>query len=252
VREWCGAHRHGPRTVLREIRSATGLLTRFPVAKAGGTARTGSAAFALVGAGLGLLAATPIVAFGHAHQPLAAVVAIGLLTLVTGALHLDGLADTADALAASDPTTAERARRDPAVGAAGAAAVVLVLMLDAAALAAVRSPNAASAVVVAGAVSRAIPALAAPWVPRPDHGFGAWFAAASGRGGAAAVVLTSLALALLLPGTSPKFGVLAGLIGGLVVLVVLVRRFGVASGDTFGAAIEVAFAASLFAQAVAS
>jgi len=251
MREWFGSHRLGPRTAILEIRSATGLLTRFPVAGAE-TGRTGSAAFALVGAGLGLLAATPILVFGDAHRPLTAVFAIAILALSTGALHLDGLADTADALAASDPATAERARRDPAVGAAGAAAVVLVLMLDVAALAVVRTPNAASAVVVAGAVSRAIPALAAPWAPHSDHGFGAWFAAVSGRGGAAVVVLTSLAIAFLLPGAEPKFGVLAGLAGGLLLLAVLVRRFGIVVGDSFGAAIEVAFAASLVAQAVAN
>lgn len=249
MRAWFRSHRFGPGAAVLEIRSAAGLLTRLPVAGAG-TARTGSAAFALVGAGLGLLAATPIVAFGDAHRPLAAVLAIGLLALASGALHLDGLADTADALAAPDRTAAERARRDPAVGAAGAAAVALVLMLDATALAVVRTPDAASAVIVAGAVSRAVPALAAPWAPHADHGFGAWFAAVSGRGGAVAVALTTLATAFLLPGAGPKVGVLAGLAGGLLLLAVLARRFGVVVGDSFGAAIEIAFAAALVAQAV--
>ena len=180
-----------------------------------------------------------------------AVFAIAILALSTGALHLDGLADTADALAASDPTTAERARRDPAVGAAGAAAVVLVLMLDAAALAVVgprtRRPRSWSPVPCHGPfrTRRAVGSTFGPWV----RGL-VW--RSLGQGGAAVVVLTSLAIAFFLPGAEPKFGVLAGLASGLLLLAVLVRRFGVVGGDSFGAAIKVAFAASLVAQAVAN
>lgn len=250
MRAASASHRLGPQTASLEIRSAVGLLTRLPAGVAG-SGRTGSAAFALVGAGLGLLGALPVLALGDDHRLLSAVLAVGLLALVTGALHLDGLADTADALAAPDPATAERARRDPAIGAAGAVAVVLVLALDAAALAAVRAPDVPTAIVVAGSVSRAVPALAAPWVPHGASGFGAWFAAASGRGGAAVAVLTSLAIALLLPGDGPKLGWLAGLAGGLALLGALARRFNAISGDGFGAAVEVAFAAALVAQAVA-
>lgn len=249
MRASSASHQLGPQTAILEIRSAIGLLTRFPVGVAE-TARTGSAAFALVGAGLGFVAATPVLAFGGANRPIAAVLGIGLLALLTGALHLDGLADTADALAAPDSATAERARRDPAIGAAGAVSLVLVLMLDVAALATLRAADVVPAIVVAGAVSRTVPAIAAPWFPHSGDGFGAWFASASGRGGALAATVTSLAIALLLPGAELRLGWLIGLASGLLLLVALTRRFGVVVGDGFGAAVEVAFAASLVAQAV--
>lgn len=250
MHDWIASSLGVPRQAGPEVRSALSLLTRLPV-RAAASSRTGSAAFALIGGGLGLSSAIPVLALGDDRRLLSAVLAVGLLALVTGALHLDGLADTADALAAPDPGEAERARRDPAVGAVGAVALTLVLALDVAALAAVPASAVVPALVVAGSVSRAVPAIAAPWAPHGAGGFGAWFAAASGRGGAAVAVLTSLAVALLLPGDGPKLGWLVGLTGGLVLLGVLVRRFGTVNGDGFGAAVEVAFAASLVALAVA-
>lgn len=250
MHDWIASSLGVPRQAGPEVRSALSLLTRLPV-RAAASSRTGSAAFALIGGGLGLSSAIPVLALGDDRRLLSAVLAVGLLALVTGALHLDGLADTADALAAPDPGEAERARRDPAVGAVGAVALTLVLALDVAALAAVPASEVVPALVVAGSVSRAVPAIAAPWAPHGAGGFGAWFAAASGRGGAAVAVLTSLAVALLLPGGGPKLGWLVGLTGGLVLLGVLVRRFGTVNGDSFGAAVEVAFAASLVALAVA-
>lgn len=239
-----------PRQAVPEVRSALSLLTRLPV-RATASSRTGSAAFALIGGGLGLVSAVPVLALGDDRRLLSAVLAVGLLALVSGALHLDGLADTADALAAPDPREAERARRDPAIGAVGAVALALVLGLDVAAIATVPASEVVPALVVAGSVSRAVPAIAAPWAPHGAGGFGAWFAAASGRGGAAVAVLTSLAVALLLPGGGPRLGWLAGLAGGLVLLGALGRRFGTVNGDGFGAAVEVAFAASLVALALA-
>ncbi len=231
-----------------ELRCALSLLTRLRVG-ATDPHRSGSAAFAVVGLGLGLIAAAVPVALGHDRDFLAAVGAVGVLALATGALHLDGLADTADGLAASDAASAERARRDPAVGAAGSAAVTLLLLLDVAALATVTSAHAPSALLLAASVSRSVPALAAPWAPRSEHGgFGAWFASHAGRGGAAVALATSLAIALILPESAPKLGWLAGIATGLTVLGLLARRLRAIGGDGYGAAVEVSFAASLVAQ----
>ena len=58
-----------------------------------------------------------------------------LLAAVSGGLHLDGLADTADALVAPDAYAAERAREDPSVGPGGAVALLVVLGAEVAALA---------------------------------------------------------------------------------------------------------------------
>ena len=80
--------------------AAIALLTRVPV-RTDGHAPAGAAAFGLVGAVLGLAARSALLA-GAAPLP-GAVLALAVLAIASGALHLDGLADTADALVA--PTT---------------------------------------------------------------------------------------------------------------------------------------------------
>src|SRR6266853_580866 len=89
--------------------AALALLTRLPVRPRNGLA-SGAAAFPVVGAVVGVAGLVPLI-LGAAVEPvLASLLAIAAMTALTGALHLDGLADTADALLAPDPTTAERAR----------------------------------------------------------------------------------------------------------------------------------------------
>src|SRR4029078_12992150 len=87
-----------------------------------------------VGALLGLVAGLPLLALGAAHPIPAAVAAGGLLAAWSGALHIDGVADPVDALAAPAGSE-ERARTDPRAGTAGVVAIVVVLGLDVAAVA---------------------------------------------------------------------------------------------------------------------
>src|SRR5260221_12218488 len=104
--------------------AAVAMLTRLP-ARSSGDGPDGARWFSLVGALVGCAGAVPLLALGGAVPAAAAILAIGITTIVSGALHLDGLADTADALVAIGPGAAERARKDPAVGVAGAAALGL-------------------------------------------------------------------------------------------------------------------------------
>ena len=64
-------------------------------------------------------------AVGDLVPTVAAILAMAMLAVLSGGLHLDGLADTFDALVAAGPDAAERARKDPAVGAAGATTLIL-------------------------------------------------------------------------------------------------------------------------------
>ena len=120
------------------LRAAIALLTRLPV-RPDDAAASGAAAFPLVGAIVGLAGAVPLALASAGEPVLAGILAVGAMTVLTGALHLDGLADTADALLAPDRATAERARKDPAVGPGGAVALILVLGMEAAALASLAS-----------------------------------------------------------------------------------------------------------------
>lgn len=236
----------------RELGGALRILTRVPM-PAFKDWGTGAAAFGLVGASLGLVAAIPVIVLGGRLPLLAAVLAVGVLALATGGLHLDGLADTFDALAAVNPEAGERALKDPRIGPAGASALILVLALDIVCIAGLaHSPVAATwALVVAASVSRGLAAIAAPWVPRAERGFGEWFARKTPRPAALAAAVIPVAIAVA-AGTTGVIGLAAGSLIGLITLALFARRFGAVSGDAFGAAIELSFAAALVATAVTS
>ena len=133
-------------------------LTVIPVAAAGGASgeRLGRAYFPAGGALLGLLAGVVFLLAAAVTTPLlAAVAATAVLAVLTGALHLDGLADAADGLfGGGDLSRRLEVMRDSRVGSFGLVAVVLVLLGDVAALAAMTPVRALIALVIAGAVSR--------------------------------------------------------------------------------------------------
>jgi len=226
---------------VRETWAAVGLLTRFPVraAAVAGSDASGAIAFPLVGAAVGLIGMLPLVLVGWL-QPLASLLALATIAVVTGALHLDGLADTADALLAPNRERAERARKDPAVGPGGVVALLLVVAIEASALAATATTagtwQAAGALVIA------------------QDGFGAWFAARVGpavAGGAAALALVIGAVVALLTG-SAAIGI-GGVVGagvGLAFARMIVTWRGQLDGDGLGAVVELTGAAVLVATAV--
>jgi adenosylcobinamide-GDP ribazoletransferase len=244
--------------VVATVRAAAGLLTRMPVGVVANV--PGAAAFALVGAAVGGLAAIPLAALALAGEPmLGAIAAIGLLAVVSGGLHLDGLADTADALVAPDAYAAERAREDPSVGPGGAVALLLVLAAEVAALASVTASwgplVAGSAVVVGGAVSRWMPVLAVALLrDRVGHdGLGAWFSeAVSGRDAVVGAVTVAIAVGagMALGGWALGPGALIAAAAGVVATAFIVRLRGRLDGDSLGASVEITLTATLVALAV--
>jgi adenosylcobinamide-GDP ribazoletransferase len=243
-----------------ELVAAVSFLTRIPVPVGAPFARTGAAAFGLVGVGLGLLAAVPVALAGAAHPWPAALVALAVLAILDGGLHLDGLADTADALAAPSGA-ADRARTDPRSGSAGLVAVVLVLGLQAAAIAelAVRGALVAgTAIVVAVTVSRAaapVWAVTAGGAMDGGDGLGRWFAQRTGvaaAGLAAATAAVVAVVAALVGGPALVAGAAAGTASAALVGLGVLRLRGQLDGDGYGALIEIAVAAVLLGAAVAA
>lgn len=218
------------------------------------TVGPGAAAFGIVGGLLGAAAAAVLVAASPAGATVAALLAVATLALMTGALHLDGLADTADALAARDASRAEQARRDPRAGTAAVVAIVVAVTLDTALTAQLVERDiglAAAAVVVAAAVSRAAAAVT-PLIARGRvrPGSAEWFVRRTGAAAAWIAVSTAIVVAAIvsLVVRVPEV-VLAG-VGGLVLAAAaaewLIRRRGRLDGDGIGAIVEIAFAAVLF------
>lgn len=248
------------RTV-RTVRAAFALLTRLPVSSTD-DASSGAAVFPLVGAVVGLVGAAPLVLAGHAQPVLASLLAIAAMAVLTGVLHLDGLADTADALAAPYPAAAERARKDPAVGPGGVAALLVVLATEVAALAGLATAGGgwlAGAVIVVGAtVSRTMPVLAVQVAPGrvPADGFAGWFARRVGPLDAAVAVVLAVSVTVVVGLAAGSMVVaLAATVGagvGLVAGVVIVTLRGQLDGDGLGAIVELTFAAALTAAALAA
>jgi adenosylcobinamide-GDP ribazoletransferase len=200
-----------------------------------------------------------------------AVLAVGLFALTTRGLHLDGLADTADGLAASyDQDRALSVMRRGDTGPAGLAAVVLVLFLQVAALSQVLAAatqqsgsdalGQARAVVVVIAVAVAarvaVPLACLQGVPaaRPE-GLGATVAGSVSRS-LLALTVTATAIACTLGCAVSGLGWWAGstalavVVAGTGLLVRrAVQRFGGITGDVLGAAVELATAAALLTLA---
>jgi len=165
-----------------ELRLAIGFLTRLPVTAppeipAGALAQA-SWAFPLVGIGVGLLGA---IAYSLAAMlglpPLAAaLIAVAVTVALTGALHEDGLADSADGLLGGGDRAQRLAiMRDSRSGAYGVLALVFSVGLRAAALAALGDPGrVAAALVAAHAAARGgLPLVLRALDPARADGLGA-------------------------------------------------------------------------------
>jgi len=250
-----------PIRIAGTFRAALALLTRLPVRPDEGMA-TGAAAFPVVGVVVGMAGVVPLVLGATAEPVLASLLAVAAMTLLTGALHLDGLADTADALLAPDAITAERARKDPAVGPGGAVALILVLGVEVGALASLVTSagiaNAGAALVVAAVVAPTLPIVPALLAGSrvAGGGLGGWFVARVGRGDAVVAVIVAVLVTAGLSVATRSLGVaLGGLIGagvGLAIAGAIVRVRRRLDGDGLGAIIELTMAASLAAAAFAT
>jgi adenosylcobinamide-GDP ribazoletransferase len=186
---------------------------------------------------------------------LTAALAVAVLALGSGGLHLDGLADTADGFAApGDRARRLQVMRTGDVGPMGTATLVLVLLVQVSALAdvvAIRGGlQAAATASVAVLVSRAAVTLACMnGVPAArGDGLGSAVAGSVPRPVALLVLAGIAALAWVVDGVPGLAGVaLAGAAAGVVLLRAW-RRLGGVTGDVLGACVELALAGYLVAQ----
>lgn len=244
---------------MRRLAVAIAFLTRLPVPGAAGMdARAVGRASALFPAAGALLGAI-LVAARHAlppqlPAPLQAGLLLALLAVLTGALHLDGLADTADGLGGGRTREdALRIMRDHAVGAYGASSLVLLLLVEAAALAELLRGTAADRwLLLALTISRWAPVPLSRALPyaRPGGGLGAATTEHAGWGEVAA----ASALALGAAAWVGRAGLAALGAAGLLLLALgwgFRQRLGGVTGDTLGAAIVLTEALVLVAGVVA-
>ena len=228
------------------------------------TARAAMLLAPIAGVILGVLAAIVLaVVLRLIHTSLgallAAALAIGALAYLTRALHLDGLADTTDALGSGRRGEAalDIARRGD-VGPFGVVAVVLLLVIDIVALATATAAGIGPITLVIAVVTGRLAATVAcaRGIPAASPtGLGALVASTVPRSAAVAwVVLIAIASGSTLWWVSGMvwsasiIGVIAVLLGVLVGLALVrrsVARLGGVTGDVLGAAIECATTTTL-------
>jgi len=219
--------------------------------------------FPLVGAFVGAVGAAVLLTASTAWPPIvAALLALAATLALTGAFHEDGLADTFDALGGTVPR--ERAlaiMKDSRIGSYGAAALLLTLAGRAALMAALcaRGPVlAAAAVVIAHAWGRmtAVMLMASlPYGGDAEHAKAKPLATAVGPvewGVALGWTALAMACAAWAGGLAPWRAGAVVAAAGLVLLAMrgwLRRRLGGYTGDTLGAAEQLAELAVLLVLA---
>lgn len=225
---------------MKDFFAALGLLTSVPIPARGlDAARPPGKAFAwfpVVGVGIGLVLVLALTFFRAWFSDLiAAALVVALWALLTGALHLDGLADTGDGLAAAAPREKRlEIMRDPRVGTFGVVTVIVVLLLKFAAVASLRD---------------GIFLALAPMLARWAMVFAAAFPLARREGmavrsregfGRREIFLATL-VAALGAGAFGWRGIVAW-IGAVIVVLILARlarnRLGGMTGDIYGAICE--------------
>ena len=231
-------------------------LTILPVGGGrGGAPVTGigraAAWFPVVGAGIGLL----LVAADHwlartFPALLAALLTVTLWKVVTGGLHLDGLADCLDGLGGRTPEHRRLIMSDSRIGTFGAVGLILFLMLEIVALSGVDAHARWRVLLAAPAIGRAMPPLVARFFPAArDDGQGAGFVAEVRRRGAVAAVLIAAVVAMLGFGASGLVALAIALVVALGTARFFVARVGGLTGDVLGAVVEISELAVLLTVA---
>jgi cobalamin 5'-phosphate synthase/cobalamin synthase len=237
--------------LIRQFQIALAFLTRLPAGRVDCTAQDiGRSArwFPLVGALLGVIYAAVAAALTPLCPPLVTAVLIVLLdALLTGAMHFDGLADTADGFGGgrtSDDVL--RIMRDHAIGSYGACALTLAIALKVAAIGAlIGTPAAIPALLLAPAQGRwsAVfsSALAAYARPATDETSKSAGSPTRFIGYSELVIATAILLPAALS-LQPWRGGAAVLFAAVAIGVWTCRcrrKIGGVSGDTLGAGVEI-------------
>jgi adenosylcobinamide-GDP ribazoletransferase len=167
----------------------------------------------------------------------AAALAIAAGMVLTGAMHEDGLADTADAMGGNDRARKLEIMRDSRLGTYGACALVLSILIRWASIVSIARPGAvALALIAAHTAARAmLPTVMALVPPARSEGLAKSFGVPSHKVAAGAALIGALALVSCL-GLGPGL-LAAALLGaaGVATARLSMKALGGHTGDLLGA-----------------
>jgi adenosylcobinamide-GDP ribazoletransferase len=232
--------------VLRALRVALEFLTIIPVGWGGAATSADVAAaryaFPVVGVAIGLILAglSEALGYGHAAPLLASFLLVAAGVTLTGGLHIDGLADSADGLFLwGDADRRLGAMRDPHVGSFGLLAIVLIVLGKFAVLASLAGHPRALALLGAAAVSRTLILVAAGLAPYARReGTGLIIVEATTVTDALWSVVAALAIGALLAGEAGLIASAAALLVAWSLAHLANQRLGGVTGDILGAVVE--------------
>ncbi len=216
--------------------------------------------FPIAGLAVGVLPALSLVAFGllGLPSPLPEALAVVALAIVTGLRPLSELGRTAEALASRRPALgALEVMRDTRVGAVGSAAIALLLLTKYAALVSLRSELGGStvglvlALLLATCIARWCAVVLASYseYARPEGGADEALISAAGRREVwwAMILAVGSTLVLCVLGWFGPLGFLRGVLAlagcslfAWFASLYVLRRFGGATGEALGGAVEIA------------
>src|SRR5215207_2661585 len=231
---------------MQTLRIAFGLMTTLPVRlpddwSAGDSGRA-SIWYPFVGFVIGAITWLAWKGALFAFPPLVAgIVTLVIWVVLTGGLHLDGLADCCDGLLAS--TSVERRLeilKDPRVGAFGVTGLMLTLLLKASALTSFASltPVSGIGILLAASLARWCVLLGGLLPLARPSGMGADFALGFQRSFLLGGAIVPLGIAILL-GTRGVLSALIGVGAAALVLRFATSRIGGVTGDVFGMVVEI-------------
>ncbi len=224
--------------MMNDLRAAFGLLTRLPVGS--GAIRPDLArcvwAFPVVGLVVNGLAAAVFWGATRIGMPpmLAACWALVVMMLLTGGLHEDGLADTADGFGGGrTPARKLEIMRDSRIGSYGALALMMALLIRASAIAAIAHPITLLPVGMLGRAAMILPLRLLP--PARHDGLGAAVRRPSLANVAAGLMLAGIATLAVLPLRTAATAGVAAVVAALVLTRLARSQIGGHTGDVLGA-----------------
>lgn len=245
-----------PAAWLADLRRAGQLLTRLRLPGDADPPPPGSFAramrtYPLLGGLLGLAAGLTLLACAAIGlpAPTGPILALVVAALLTGGLHEDGLADTADGFGVRRPPAERLAiMRDSRIGTYGVLALVFVLSLKLAAVASLVPEAGCAALVAAGALSRAtLAGIVRGLPPARAEGLGASLGRPS-RANALLSLLLGVAVAVAAVGPSAAARIaLVAMIAAVGMALLARRQVGGYTGDVLGATQQVTETAMLLA-----
>ena len=240
--------------MIRPFLAAVQFLTRLPVRLTTQVSEKDAGYSLLYYPLVGLIIGMILAGFGWLMSGMPPLAAAALLVtiwiLLTGGLHLDGLADSVDAWIGGlgDREKTLMIMKDPNCGPAGVSAIVLAILLKFVSLYSLNSAGEWIAVMLAVILARTLLPLlflTTPYVR--NNGLGSALAAFQPRNGSIFIIILTVALIFLLTGNRYLWLVLTAAAVFLLLRHLMLYRIGGTTGDTAGALVEITETAILLA-----